>query len=78
MIHVGIVGCGRILAAHLRGYQLLREAGVDDFRITAICARRADDARMYIRRSVRQWVPAPVILCRSATYSCQTFKTMWK
>jgi len=50
VIRIGIVGCGRILAAHLRGYQRLREAGVDDFRITALCARRADDAHMYVRR----------------------------
>jgi len=50
MIRIGIVGCGRILAAHLRGYRLLREAGVDDFCITALCARKREDAEMYVRR----------------------------
>jgi len=50
MLRIGIVGCGRILAAHLRGYQILRQAGFDDFRITALCARKRDDALMYVQR----------------------------
>jgi predicted dehydrogenase len=50
MIRIGIVGCGRILNAHLQGYKKLREAGVDTFRITALVARVADDAHMFVRR----------------------------
>jgi predicted dehydrogenase len=50
MIRIGIVGCGRILAAHLRGYRLLQEAGERGFAITALCARDPHDAEGYIRR----------------------------
>ncbi len=50
MIRIGIIGCGRILAAHLEGYQLLREAGITDFEITALCSRKAEDAQSYVKR----------------------------
>jgi len=50
MVRIGIVGCGRILNAHLQGYRLLREAGYDGFRITALCARNEDDALMFRKR----------------------------
>ena len=50
MIRIGIIGCGRILAAHLEGYRILREAGVDNFEIAALCSRKAEDAQSYVKR----------------------------
>ena len=50
MIKIGIVGCGWILRSHLRGYKELREAGFDNFRITALAARKEEDALRYLRR----------------------------
>jgi predicted dehydrogenase len=61
MIRIGIVGCGRILNAHLQGYRQLREAGVDDFRITALCARKREDALRF-RKKGEGPPPRPPVL----------------
>ncbi len=61
MIRIGIVGCGRILNAHLQGYKRLRELGVDNFRITALVARQEDDASMFLRRGEGP-TPRPPVL----------------
>lgn len=47
---IAVIGCGRILAAHLNGYKTLWDYGLRDFRITALCARREEDALAYRRR----------------------------
>lgn len=47
-LRVGLIGAGRIVPAHLRGYAALRAAGVDDFRITAICSRDPARARSFL------------------------------
>ena len=50
VVRVGLVGAGRIVPAHLRGYAELRARGRDDFRITAICSRDRERALTYRRR----------------------------
>lgn len=60
MIRIGIVGCGRILAAHLEGYKLLKDAGYDGFEITALCSRKAEDAQSYVKRGVGPTQRKPV------------------
>jgi predicted dehydrogenase len=47
---LGIVGCGRILPAHLRGMAALKSAGLDPVRITALCSARTEDAAMFAQR----------------------------
>lgn len=49
-IRIGIVGAGRILPAHLRGYSLLRQSGYDNFRITGLMSRRRHDAETFRKR----------------------------
>jgi predicted dehydrogenase len=49
-IRIGLVGAGRILPAHLHGYHLLRQAGIDTFRITALTSRTRRDAEAYVSR----------------------------
>src|SRR5437879_12472075 len=55
-IRIGLVAAGRILPPPLRGYQLLRQAGVDGFRITAITSHTRRDAESYVQRGAG---PAP-------------------
>ncbi len=51
-IRIGVVGCGRILNAHLVGFKIMREKGLGDFRVTAFAARpgKLDDAVAFSRR----------------------------
>ncbi len=46
-IRLGVVGAARILNAHLRGIKLIRDAGLADMRVTAIAARRLEDAATF-------------------------------
>ena len=48
-IKVGLVGCGRIMPAHLNGYKMLIEKGID-VRITALVARKKEDALRFRKR----------------------------
>jgi len=48
-LKVGLVGCGRIMPAHLHGYKALLQKGVD-VRIKALCARKIEDAERFRHR----------------------------
>ncbi len=43
-VRIAIAGCGGISHAHLRGYKILLENGIDTFRITAACDVEKDRA----------------------------------
>ena len=60
-IRVGIIGCGRILPAHLDGLQRLKESGAADFVVTALCARKREDAEMFRTRGEGP-APRPPVL----------------
>jgi predicted dehydrogenase len=49
-LNIGLIGCGRIMDAHLNAFQKLQQVGVNHFRITALCARRVEDALRYRKR----------------------------
>ncbi len=65
MIRIGIVGCGRILNAHLQGFVRLQEKGINDFRITALVARQESDAWMFHTRG-KGPTPRPSVLPRDS------------
>lgn len=59
-IRLGFVGCGGITSAHLRGLQILQQAGFDGFEVGALCSRNRDNAERYVERG-RGPAPLPPI-----------------
>jgi len=60
-LRLGIIGCGRILPAHLDGLRRLRERGATDVVISALCARRIADAAAFRKRGEGP-APRPPVL----------------
>ena len=50
MLRIGIIGTARILPSHLRGMRALLQAGLADFRITALVGRTTAGALAFRRR----------------------------
>jgi predicted dehydrogenase len=48
-LRLGVIGCARILPAHLRGLKLLVDNGLTDLRIAALCSRNLADAKTFRR-----------------------------
>lgn len=47
---LGIIGCGRILDAHLNGFKALWDHGHRSFELVALCSRREEEIARYLRR----------------------------
>ena len=60
-LRLGIIGCGRILPAHLGALRRLKERGAAQFTITALCARRLEDAASFRLRGEGPPPRAPVL-----------------
>ncbi len=50
MLRIALVGCGRIMPAHLHAYKALWDMGIRNFRIVALVARREEDALRFRKR----------------------------
>ena len=55
MIRIGIIGCGRVLPAHLDGIRQTLAAGVCEATITALCSGHIENAKMF--RSPTDGIP---------------------
>lgn len=50
MHRIALVGCGRIMPAHLHAYKALWDMGIRNFRIVALVARKEEDALRFRKR----------------------------
>ncbi|MEK6647267.1 MAG: Gfo/Idh/MocA family oxidoreductase, partial [Candidatus Firestonebacteria bacterium] len=50
VLKVGLVGCGKIMSAHLNGYKQLREKGLTDSLIVGLCDLKKENAEMFRKR----------------------------
>lgn len=73
-IRLGFVSCGYITGAHLRGLKVLRDHGYDQFEVTALCSRNAENAARWIERGSG---PAPLPPVSSAPGDPLNVRDVW-
>jgi predicted dehydrogenase len=73
-IRLGFVSCGYITGAHLRGLKILSENGFDNFEVTALCSRNADNARRWIERGIG---PAPLPMISASPTDPLNVRDVW-